>query len=284
MSTLRRVNSSAATLTKNRTEGSIVPASGMCVTCVDGCIGMCEIGKSAYRGHEVIYPAAVRRHHHRLRRRSTRSTTRTSTSWARRRRRPRHRGRQRQGHLPHREPRGRVRPRQGDQVPLPLDHPGHRLDQHRQEQLGRPGHRLGPGRHRPDHRRERGRAWIPRRSFKNGRVVDTVDLKRRVKLYKDHQRDGYGAIIVQANVEDTRLGVQEYAIEKLGVEMRRAEVGPGRQGHRRRGQDPRPEEGPDCCYERGYVVLPNPTDPERHQGLRAAAPSRSSSGTPASAW
>ena len=53
---LSRVNSSAATLTKNRTEGSIVPASGMCVTCVDGCIGMCEIGKSAYRGHEVIYP------------------------------------------------------------------------------------------------------------------------------------------------------------------------------------------------------------------------------------
>jgi hypothetical protein len=51
-----RINSSAATLAKNRTEDSIVPASGMCVTCVDGCIGMCEIGKSAYRGHEVIYP------------------------------------------------------------------------------------------------------------------------------------------------------------------------------------------------------------------------------------
>ena len=54
--TLSRVNSSAATLTKNRTEGSVTPNSGMCVTCVDGCIGMCEIGKSAYRGHEVIYP------------------------------------------------------------------------------------------------------------------------------------------------------------------------------------------------------------------------------------
>ena len=50
------VNRSAATLTKNRTEGSISSISGMCVTCVDGCIGMCEIGKSAYRGHEVIYP------------------------------------------------------------------------------------------------------------------------------------------------------------------------------------------------------------------------------------
>ena len=50
------MNASAATLTKNRTEDSVVPLSGMCVTCVDGCIGMCEIGKSAYRGHEVIYP------------------------------------------------------------------------------------------------------------------------------------------------------------------------------------------------------------------------------------
>ncbi len=53
---LSKTNATAATLTKNRTEGSVVPASGMCVTCVDGCIGMCEIGKSAYRGHEVIYP------------------------------------------------------------------------------------------------------------------------------------------------------------------------------------------------------------------------------------
>jgi hypothetical protein len=54
--TLSKINASAATLTKNRTETSVVPSSGMCVTCVDGCIGMCEIGKSAYRGHEVIYP------------------------------------------------------------------------------------------------------------------------------------------------------------------------------------------------------------------------------------
>ena len=35
--------------------------------------------------------------------------------------------------------------------------------------------------------------------LKDGRIVDAVELKRRVKLYKDHQRDGYGAIILQAN-------------------------------------------------------------------------------------
>src|SRR5574340_1055634 len=54
--TYTRLNASAATLTKNRTEDSISPFSGMCTTCVDGCIGMCEIGKSAYRGAEMIYP------------------------------------------------------------------------------------------------------------------------------------------------------------------------------------------------------------------------------------
>jgi len=42
-----RINTSSATLTKNRTEESITSTSGMCVTCIDGCVGMCEIGKSA---------------------------------------------------------------------------------------------------------------------------------------------------------------------------------------------------------------------------------------------
>ena len=35
----------------------------------------------------------------------------------------------------------------------------------------------------------------PEAIIKNGRVVDTVDLKRRVSLFKDNQRDGYGATI-----------------------------------------------------------------------------------------
>ena len=63
--------------------------------------------------------------------------------------------------------------------------------------------------------------------IENGRVVDTVDLKRRVKLYQDHQIDGYGAIIVQANVEDTRLGAQEYAVSELGAEVVELKWGQG---------------------------------------------------------
>lgn len=49
-----RPNASPATLTKNRAD--FCPISGICVTCVDGCPGPCEIGKSAIRGGETIYP------------------------------------------------------------------------------------------------------------------------------------------------------------------------------------------------------------------------------------
>ena len=100
----------------------------------------------------------------------------------------------------------------------------------------------------------------PESVFENGKVVDTADLKRRIKLYKDHQRDGYGAIIVQANVEDTRLGAQEYAIEKLGVEIVELKWGQGAKdiGGEVKIKDLKKAQ---ALYDRGYVVLPNPTDP-----------------------
>jgi len=96
--------------------------------------------------------------------------------------------------------------------------------------------------------------------IKDGRVVDTVDLKRRVSLFKDHQRDGYGAIIVQANIEDTRLSVHEYAIEKLGVECVELKWG---QGAKDIGGEVKITDltKAQMLHERGYIVLPNPTDP-----------------------
>ena len=51
---LSKPNASAATVTTTRVSPS--PASGLCVTCVDGCPGYCEVGRSALRGREVIYP------------------------------------------------------------------------------------------------------------------------------------------------------------------------------------------------------------------------------------
>jgi glutamate synthase domain-containing protein 2 len=100
----------------------------------------------------------------------------------------------------------------------------------------------------------------PESVIKNGQVVDTVDLKRRVKLFMDHQRDGYGAIVVQANIEDTRLGVQEYAIEKLGVQCVELKWG---QGAKDIGGEVKVKnlEKAQLLHKRGYVVIPDPTDP-----------------------
>jgi glutamate synthase domain-containing protein 2 len=62
-------------------------------------------------------------------------------------------------------------------------------------------------------------------------------------------------------VEDTRLGVQEYGIEKLGVEIVELKWGQGAKdiGGEVKITDLKKAQ---LLYERGYVVLPNPTDPD----------------------
>ena len=257
--TYSRVNTSAATLTKNRTEGSVTPNSGMCVTCVDGCIGMCEIGKSAYRGHEVIYPQPFGV-----------ITTASEKSYP--------------VDYSHFNIMGTAVGAEGIEADSDKAiFPNVNLEVHF-------GHDKGikfrlpwiiPGIGSTDIAKNNweglaiGSALAGtgltigenvvgmdmEAKFENGRPVDTVDLKRRVKLYKDSQRDGYGAIIVQANVEDTRLGIQEYAIEKLGAEVVELKWG---QGAKNIGGEVKIKDlkKAQTLYERGYVVLPDPTDPD----------------------
>jgi glutamate synthase domain-containing protein 2 len=50
-----RPNSNDATLTFNRSK-NVVPMSGLCSRCIDGCRGNCEVFRSTFRGREVIYP------------------------------------------------------------------------------------------------------------------------------------------------------------------------------------------------------------------------------------
>ena len=52
---LRQPNANEATGTFNRSR-SVVPMSGICTRCVDGCRGGCEIWLSTFRGREVLYP------------------------------------------------------------------------------------------------------------------------------------------------------------------------------------------------------------------------------------
>jgi glutamate synthase domain-containing protein 2 len=52
---LRRPNADESTGTFNRSK-SVVPMSGICSRCLDGCRGGCEIWLSSFRGREVLYP------------------------------------------------------------------------------------------------------------------------------------------------------------------------------------------------------------------------------------
>jgi glutamate synthase domain-containing protein 2 len=52
---LQRPNSNDATRTTNRSK-SVVPMSGLCSRCIDGCTGNCEVFKATFRGRELIYP------------------------------------------------------------------------------------------------------------------------------------------------------------------------------------------------------------------------------------
>ena len=258
MPPLSRTNTSAATLTKNRTEGSIQPQSGMCVTCVDGCIGMCEIGKSAFRGHEVIYPqpfgvittASEKKYpvdysHINIMGTAVGAVGIEADSD--------------KAIFPNVDLEVRFGHDQGIKFRYPWIIPGigsTNVALNNWEGLAIGSALSGTGLTIG----ENVVGMDPESVIKDGRVVDTVDLKRRVSLYQDAMIDGYGAIIVQANVEDTRLGVQEYALQELGVSVVELKWG---QGAKDIGGEVKINnlEKAQLLYSRGYVVLPNPTDP-----------------------
>jgi len=52
---LQRPNANDATLSSNRSR-SVVPQSGLCSRCVDGCTGNCEVFRATFRGRELLYP------------------------------------------------------------------------------------------------------------------------------------------------------------------------------------------------------------------------------------
>ena len=252
------VNRSAATLTKNRTDGSITPISGMCVTCVDGCIGMCEIGKSAYRGHEVIYPQPfgvittasekdypVDYSHFNIMGTAVGAVGIEADSD--------------KAIFPNVNLEVHFGHDKGIKFKLPWIIPGigsTDVAKNNWEGLAIGTALAGTGLTIG----ENVVGMDVESVIKDGRVIDTVDLKRRVKLFQDNQIDGWGATIVQSNVEDTRLGVQEYAINELGVDIVELKWG---QGAKDIGGEVKIKslKKAQLLYERGYIVLPNPIDP-----------------------
>lgn len=102
-----------------------------------------------------------------------------------------------------------------------------------------------------------------------GLVTKAPDMERRVNLYRQYHQ-GYGDILVQMNVEDTRLGVAEYAISELGVETIELKWGQGAKcigGEIKVDSLERALE----LQKRGYIVTPDPSNPAIQESYHASA-------------
>ena len=107
----------------------------------------------------------------------------------------------------------------------------------------------------------------PESAFSNGKVVRSPEMERRVKLFKEFWDGKYGDIAVQTNVEDQRLGVDEYVVSKLEVNIVERKWG---QGAKAIGGEIRVYslEKAIELKKRGYLVLPDPEDPEVQRAFK----------------
>jgi len=250
-------NASPATLTKNRTDRC--PISGLCVTCIDGCPGPCEVAKSAIRGSEVIYPAPFGV-----------ITTASQKNYP--------------VNLSHFNIMGTTVGAVGieadsDKAIFRNVNLETKIGQGNGLRLKVPWFTcaLGSTRIAKDNWKElaigaaiSGTMQVIGENvcgmdadskFNDGKVVHSPELEWRVKTYNEWREEGYGAITVQANIEDTKLGVLEYAISDLEVDAVELKWG---QGAKDIGGEVKIKDlaKAQLLKKRGYIVLPDPDDPD----------------------
>jgi glutamate synthase domain-containing protein 2 len=258
---LQRPNGTDATQTSNRSR-DVVPGSGICSRCIDGCRGNCEVFKSSFRGREVIYPGPfgevtaggdkdypIDYSHLNI-----------------------------QGYALGAKglPEGEVG--NPDNTLFPMVSTETEFGTTNKVKMRVP---IFTG--------ALGSTEIARKNWEhfavgtaisgislvcgenvcgidpaleldsNGKVSRSPDMERRVEQYRRYH-EGYGDILVQLNVEDTRLGVAEYVVEKLGVETVELKWGQGAKcigGEIKVNSIERALE----LQKRGYLVTPDPSDP-----------------------
>lgn len=105
---------------------------------------------------------------------------------------------------------------------------------------------------------------------KKGKIKSAPELEKRINSYLRYY-DGYGAIIVQLNVEDTKNGVAEFIAEKYGnkciIELKWG------QGAKSIGGEIQVKSLDYALFlkNRGYVVDPDPTIPEIQNAYKQGA-------------
>ena len=268
---LRRPNASDATRTANRSK-DVVPMSGLCVRCLDGCTGNCEVFKATFRGRELIYPGPfgeitaggdkdypVDYSHLNI-----------------------------QGYALGAEglPAGVIGDPDTATFPSVNTETEYGWDIKVKMKL-------------PVFTGALGSTEIARKNWEhfaigaaisgitlvcgenvcgidprlerdsNGKVVSAPDMDRRIEIYRRYYR-GYGEILVQMNVEDTRLGVAEYIRKKHDLDTIELKWGQGAKcigGEIKVNTLERALE----LQKRGYIVTPDPLDPLNQAAFEAGA-------------
>ncbi len=264
--TFSKPNASAATQTRNRVTPA--PISGMCVTCLDGCLGLCEVGKSALRGRETIYPQPF-----------AKVTAGAEKDYP--------------IDFSHFNIQGSCVGAKGieadsdkalfqavdisteigagkKKIKMKIPFLTGALGSTEIARVNWEGAAIASaicgsiivcG--------ENVCGMDPQAEIKNGKVVNSPELARRVKTFYDWY-DGYGMLLVQANVEDGRLGVLDYAINKLGVEGVEIKWGQGAKDIGGEVKLPSLDRALQL-KKRGYVVYPDPDDPVIQEAFKAGA-------------
>ena len=255
-----RAQASQVVGARNRTPSDVNPISGLCGACLEDCIGLCEVGKSAIRGPEVIYP-------HPFGDVTASSVKSYPVDWG-------------DFNILGTAVGARGIDATSDKAIFPNVSVEVRLG----AKSGKKGMKLNfpstvPGLGSTDVARKNwpglaaGTALYgvlltigenivgmdERAEISNGSVKKSPDLNARIDAYKDWQQDGCGGIIVQENVEDSRLGVLAYALEH-GADALEIKWG---QGAKNIGGEVkiRSLEKAQMLHKRGYIVLPDPTAP-----------------------
>ena len=254
-------NANDATLTFNHSK-SVVPMSGLCSRCIDGCRGNCEVFRSTFRGREVIYPAPfgsitagadknypVDYSHLNIQGYALGATglpagVKVSPDTAI-------------------FPAVNTETEYGWDIKVKMKAPiftgalgsteiARKNWEHFAVGAAISGVTLVCGENvcGIDHQLELNA---------QGKIAKSPDMDRRIEVYRRFHQ-GYGEILVQMNVEDTRLGVAEYVVEKHGLQTIELKWGQGAKcigGEIKVRRIDRALE----LQKRGYLVTPDPSSP-----------------------
>ena len=268
---LQRPNSNEATRTANRSR-SVAPSSGLCTRCIDGCTGNCEVFKATFRGRELIYPGPfgevtagndkdypVDYSHLNIQGYALGAkglpkgvkgdpdtatfpsvNTETEYGWTK-----------------------KVKMK----VPVFTGALGSTEIARKNWEHFAVGAALagitcvcGENVCGIDPKLERN---------SKGKVTLSPDMDRRIEIYKKYHQ-GYGELLVQMNVEDTRLGVAEYVCKKHGLDTIELKWGQGAKcigGEIKVNSLERALE----LQKRGYIVTPDPSDPVNQAAYKDGA-------------